>query len=152
VIEQLPNRGGRTYWRCRCDCSVTRDVIGISLTIGNTQSCGCLNRDATAANLLTHGYAKVGHKTREYRIWVEMNARCRYTQHPKYRHYGGRGITVCQEWRADFPAFLAAITALGPRPPGWSLDRIDNERGYEPGNIRWASALMQRRNQRREHR
>lgn len=80
--------------------------------------------------------------------WEGMIARCERPTHKHYKHYGGRGITVCTEWH-EAAVFIAWIEAnLGPRPEGHSLDRIDNDSGYRPGNVRWASAVEQQRNRR----
>jgi hypothetical protein len=88
----------------------------------------------------THGMSS----TPEYFAWAAMLSRCHNPANPRYDDYGGRGITVCDRWRADFAAFLADV---GRRPsPAHSLDRIDNDRGYEPGNCRWATAYVQARN------
>jgi hypothetical protein len=84
--------------------------------------------------------------TPEYYAWKSMKERCLDPRHHAYRNYGGRGVTVCAEWQQDFALFLAEV---GMRPPGrYSLDRIDNERGYEPGNVRWADSRTQNRNRR----
>jgi hypothetical protein len=92
---------------------------------------------------LTHGATG----TPEYRIWKSIKDRCRNPKNPAWKNYGGRGITVCPEWAASFEAFLAHV---GVRPnPVMTLDRIDNERGYEPGNVRWATRAVQRSNCRR---
>ena len=86
-------------------------------------------------------------KTPEYTCWNNLKQRCLNPQHAAYPNYGGRGITVCDAWRGSFRQFLAD---MGPRPsPAHSLDRIDNDRGYEPGNCRWTTIDVQRRNQRR---
>jgi len=88
----------------------------------------------------------MGRRTPEYQAWQNMRARCMNAAHPKYARYGGRGITVCPEWDS-FPAFFDHI---GPRPSAdHSLDRIDNERGYEPGNVRWATRREQQLNRSR---
>jgi len=98
-----------------------------------TKSTGKANR---------HGLSK----RPEYRVWKNMVQRCCNPNNERYIDYGGRGITICKEWRKSFPAFLLHI---GPRPsPIHSLDRIDNERGYEPGNVRWVTVHEQNRNQR----
>jgi hypothetical protein len=84
--------------------------------------------------------------TAEWQAWSNMRQRCNNPDNPKWPLYGGRGIQVCAEWQDDFPAFLAHV---GPRPgPSYSIDRIDNERGYEPGNVRWATRSQQVRNSR----
>jgi hypothetical protein len=80
-------------------------------------------------------------KTPEYEIWKAIKGRCLNPTHKQYDDYGGRGISICEEWRSDFMAFLSAV---GYRPsPSVSLDRIDNDKGYEPGNVRWTTALEQ---------
>lgn len=82
-----------------------------------------------------------------YNSYHEMVARCTRPTHPRYADYGGRGITVCERWRSDFWAF---VSDMGERPPGYSLDRIDNDAGYSPGNCRWATPAEQRANRRPE--
>ena len=93
-----------------------------------------------------HGFA--ANKGREYNAWQHAKARCFNPNCEKYHLYGGRGITMCGEWAASFPAFLAA---LGPCPKGFWLDRIDSNKGYEPGNTRWASVKTQQNNKRSNH-
>lgn len=81
-----------------------------------------------------------------FRVWCQMRYRCTKTWHPKYADYGGRGITVCQRWQDSFWAF---VEDMGPRPAGLTLDRIDNDGPYEPGNCHWATYSEQNRNTRR---
>lgn len=90
---------------------------------------------------LTHGMSK----TRIYRIWTNMNYRCRNERSSAFPNYGGRGITVCERWRDSFEAFLAD---MGEPPPGTTLDRIDNDSGYSPDNCRWTSVEVQSQNRR----
>jgi len=94
-----------------------------------------------------HGEAPAGGSSAEYRVWQGMLTRCRNPRRQNYPHYGGRGITVCAEWSTSYAAFLQDV---GRRPTAHhSLDRIDNTRGYEPGNVRWATAKEQAHNTRR---
>jgi hypothetical protein len=95
---------------------------------------------------VTHGHTRGHAMTPEYTAWMSMRRRCEDPRGPMFRHYGGRGISVCRRWRKSFEAFLADV---GPRPsPLHSLDRIDNDRNYEPGNVRWATRIEQASNKR----
>jgi hypothetical protein len=90
-----------------------------------------------------HGATPGGKRTPEYRSWRSMLSRCTNANYRNYRHYGGRGITVCERWRSSFMAFLAD---MGPRPAGTTLDREDRNGNYEPGNCRWATPEVQNSN------
>lgn len=104
-------------------------------------------RQGAVNGAYAHGQAPRGRKTPEYRIWCGMVTRCTNRRLACAHNYALRGITICERWRGSFAAFLADV---GPRPsPGHSIDRIDNDRGYEPGNCRWATAAEQQRNTRR---
>ena len=121
------------------------------LRVGDTKSCGCLDREVKKAARpplnLTHGCSRHdGTKLPEYMIWQAMKDRCLNPRNKFYSYYGGRGIQVCQEWQNSFQVFLAHI---GRRPArGLQLDRIDNSRGYQPGNVRWATKAEQMANRR----
>src|SRR5438876_10103127 len=95
-----------------------------------------------------HGHDRKGKRTRTYRVWNNMIIRCKYPYADNYERYGGRGITVCKRWQT-FANFLAD---MGVCPPGKTLDRLDNSRGYSPANCRWATALEQGANQRNNKR
>lgn len=103
-------------------------------------------RRITAAKT-RHGHA-VGGPSPEYRSWMQMAQRCANQKNPAFSRYGGRGIRVCDRW-ASFDNFIAD---MGPRPAGTSIDRIDNDGGYEPGNCRWATTTEQARNQKKTRR
>ena len=141
---------GQPYWRCRCDCGTVKEVQQYNLSAGQSPSCGCLSKERMRAMRTTHGET-IGEKgergrTKEYRAWSHIKSRCYNPKVPCYPRYGGRGIRVCDEWLGSFTAFLRNV---GRAPsPKHSIDRVDNARGYEPGNVRWATATEQSRNRR----
>lgn len=145
-----PNK--RTAMTCICSCGLYVDVWTLHLRSGNTQSCGCQQRDAvTAKNIAarTHGETSDGRWTDLYRAWSNIKGRCHSPTHQAYKYYGARGIALWPAWH-DYETFRDDVEAeIGRRPSrSYSLDRIDNNKGYEPGNIRWATSLEQNQNQR----
>ncbi len=152
VVQHMGRRPSgthfKTWWCCRCDCGRELDVTASSLVSGNTRSCGCLNDEMRATAHITHGMSGGirGARSPEYSAWAMMIARCTNPKNGQWHNYGARGIKVAEEWRRDFAAFLAHV---GRRPTAeYSLDRINNEGNYEPGNVRWATASVQCRNRR----
>jgi hypothetical protein len=134
-------RGRNLYWVCRCTCGNESIVSRANLRTGSITSCGCTRYQKSAAKLTRHGMTE----STEYRIWGLMKARCYIPNNPGYADYGGRGVIVCDRWLESFENFLED---MGPRPPRHSIDRIDVNGNYEPGNCRWADHKTQARNKR----
>jgi hypothetical protein len=132
--------GGRIWWNCRCDCGNQSRVVGTNLRdVGGTRSCGCSNLRHT-----THG---LSNKSTEYEAWKALRKRC---NDPNNKHYGAKGVKVCKRW----DSFENFLVDMGPRPASpinaprskFSIDRINNLKGYSPKNCRWTTQVEQRRN------
>jgi len=142
VVRELKERKLPFYWVCDCDCGGINIVQGGHLKNGNVKSCGCIAKEATAKRSIKHGM----HSTAEYKTWQQMKERCLNQKGKDFHKYGGRGISICDAWVHSFESFLAHV---GKRPAGCkSLDRINNNGDYSPGNVRWATPAQQSRNTR----
>ena len=147
IAEAERNKFNQRRVLVECQCGERKTIVLRSLVGGATISCGCANWEIVKQVNRTHGHSAL--QSPEYRAWKNMKARCTAdATKTVFRNYGARGVKVAQEWQESFEAFLAHI---GPKPNAeLTLDRIDNNKGYEPGNVRWATRKQQYHNSRRK--
>lgn len=131
---------GNSRWLCLCDCGKNTLVLTANLNRGNTTSCGCIRKIESSKRNTTHGLSN----THVYKTWLSMRRRCRDKKSISYLTYGAKGIDVIDRWYDNLLEFVKDVGH--PPTPGHTLDRIDNSKGYEPSNVRWATATEQARN------
>lgn len=149
VLEEVepywnPSRTYKTRkFLCKCECGNKLEIVMSSLRSGKTKSCGCYNRDTTIKrNIKMSKYGKYS-KNKHFSRWKGMNERCYYPKHKDYHSYGGRGITVCEEWREHPKEFIEWVENESNYKKGLSLDRINNDGNYEPSNCNFSTAVEQ---------
>lgn len=128
-----------------CECGKTVIAFVDHVKGGQTTSCGCYHRERSSEAATRHGHTCGGKITPEFRAWKHLIERCTDPKNKQFKDYGGRGITVCGEWKESFAKFLADV---GRKPIGATIDRIDNSKGYQPGNCRWVTSSRNNRNKR----
>lgn len=143
--EDFVSKSGkhRTRWLCQCDCGNTVIIYSDNLKRGKSTSCGCYRNECTRKRSITHGETK----TKLYGVWSSIKSRCYNSNTTAFKDYGGRGIIMCDDWKDSFEIFKDWAYKNGYRD-GLSIDRINNNSGYNPDNCRWVVSDVQANNRR----
>lgn len=150
VIQRTKNnKYGNLMWLCQCECGKQKIVRGSHLKGKRIQSCGCLAFEIAKEKMIERNFVHGKKGTKIYAIWKAIKQRCFNPNNAMYHNYGGRGITICEEWKNNFQAFYDHVSKLPHfNEKGYSLDRINNDGNYEPNNVKWSTAKEQANNTR----
>lgn len=140
IVRELPSRNGYRYVECLCDCGNYANTKLTFLRIGQSKSCGCLRKENVGVTSHNDSHNKL------YKVWTSMKQRCLNSKNQAYTYYGGRGITICSEW-LNYTAFKNWAYDKG-YADNLTIDRIDNNGNYTPGNCRWVTMAVQCTNKR----
>lgn len=146
ILELYKGNGDSAIWKCRCDCGNIAYITQHCLLYRPTKSCGCLRKELLSKRSNLHHLSN----TRIYKIWIDIKKRCYNSKHICYQNYGGRGITMCDDWKNDFKSFYNWSMNNGYQQ-NLSIDRINNDGNYEPSNCRWTNRKTQNNNTRHNH-
>ena len=141
IINRAPNKNGRVYWNCICDCGAKTVTSRNELRSGDSQSCGCYHKEQARIAKLTHGDTG----TRLHSIWTGIKDRCTNPNNKDYEHYMGKGVSMCPEWFNSYETFKKWALTNGYKDT-LSIDRIGGNTVYSPNSCRWATGITQNRN------